>query len=193
MVSLAFVALQSFSVLAISKERHIAVPYLISAAFSLVASLGACLLSFVEHRWSVRPSGVLVLYLLASLAESIVRVTAPKGTRLEVGKSRNLAIVRVGVELVFLVVESQNKTSLLRKRYREGLSPEEKEGVLGRTLFWWINPILGEGYRSVLIAEDLPPIDEKLSSGNLRERFLSVWSKRGLASPFLYSYIYTVI
>lgn len=171
----------------------------------------------MEHRRSVRPSSLLALYLLASSAGDVVRVTAPEAEVLS-RETKNLSIVRVCIELAFLAAECQSKASVLRSPYQD-LSPEETgyvisqhifsmpgyyfaaqlagslgtgirqmdiadgrnryRGILGRTFFWWINPILREGYQSVLVAEDLPPADEKLSSENLRKKILVSWDDRG--------------
>ena len=61
-------------------------------------------------------------------------------------------------------------------------SPEETAGILGRTFFWWINPILGDGNRKILVAEDLPNVDRALTSETLREKILLAWSDRGAVS-----------
>ncbi|OOQ83629.1 putative multidrug resistance protein [Penicillium brasilianum] len=81
------------------------------------------------------------------------------------------------LEMSLLVTESQSKVEILKPPYKS-LTPEELTGVLGRLLFWWINPILKEGYHSFLTLDDLPKVDPKLSSRLLRKRLILAWNQR---------------
>lgn len=71
-------------------------------------------------------------------------------------------------------------------RPQEDSSPEEKAGILGRTFFWWIIPILRNGNRNILVAEDLPSTDAKLASNVLRRRILLAWDQRGLSLSIIF-------
>lgn len=152
-------------------------------ALAVVAAAGACLLSFKEHLYAVQPSTLLSLYLLAHLAGQLVLLTAPTIIS-KAGRKHELGIGCVVVGVFFLVLENLDKKSILRKPYQQ-CAPEETTGILGRTFFWWINPILRDGNRSILVAEELPSIDEKLSSGALRKGIIQAWSKRRLCPTVL--------
>ncbi len=90
-------------------------------------------------------------------------------------------IVHLILELVLVILECQNKDSVLFLEYQQ-LTPEERASVLGQTFFWWINTILMKGHRSILTDADLPRIDQKLSSSNLRRDISRSWDQRGLRS-----------
>jgi hypothetical protein len=92
-----------------------------------------------------------------------------------------LLIAHVFLDIAVLIVECQNKASILLPHYQR-LTPEERAGILERTFFWWINPILMKGHRSILIDADLPRTGEELSSSKLRRNILRSWDQRGLRS-----------
>lgn len=153
---------------------------IVSQAISFVAGVGICVLSFFEHRRSVRPSDLLSLYLLLALTGYVVEVAI--WTNHE--ETPVLALLRNLLVLALLLVENLGKESFLRPHYKH-LSPEETSGFLGWTFFWWINPILKKGYDSILVGDDLPPVDGELTSKHLRRRILIAWDKRGLSPPYL--------
>ena len=49
---------------------------LLPDAISIVAALGLCLLLYIEHERTVRPSSLMTAYLLASLGGHVVQITA---------------------------------------------------------------------------------------------------------------------
>lgn len=163
-------------------ESNEIVSSVISGALLTIAACGACWLSVIENRRTVYPSTLLTLYLLALVAGDAVQLTAPpyhsKATD-HVG----MVAARFWIGLAFIATESLDKKSILRKPYQQ-CSPEETVGVLGRTFFWWINPILLEGNRGIFITEDIPRTDEELSSRALREGMVHAWNQRGLAALY---------
>jgi len=48
--------------------------------------------------------------------------------------------------------------------------------MISRSLFWWLNPLLLEGFGKVLSANDLFPISEKLSSAKVSKAVQSKWN-----------------
>ena len=151
--------------------------HVLSNAISSVAAFVFCILSFIEHQRSPTPSTLLVLYILACLLGSGVEllILPPYFT---VG-SISLPITNICVELAVLVFECQEKDSALFAPYQE-LTPEERSGILERTFFLWINPILKTGYRQNLTDADLPRAGKELSSEGLRRKILRTWDQRGL-------------
>jgi ATP-binding cassette subfamily C (CFTR/MRP) protein 1 len=152
---------------------------LFSHIVSSIAALAFCVLSVVEHRRSATPSTLLVLYILACAFgnASELLIMPPKHNN----EALYFLFVPVSLELAILVTECQSKDSILLPQYQQ-LTPEERAGILGRTFFWWINPILMKGHRSILADADLPRTGEKLSSSKMRANILRSWNQRGLRS-----------
>ncbi|KAK3694050.1 ABC transporter type 1, transmembrane domain-containing protein [Podospora appendiculata] len=141
-----------------------------------VASLCLVWLSQVEHKRSVRPSSLVVLYLLPSaLYDSLqlMHLTSPSTRWLVEDHSIQLGVV-LALKAVLLGVECLSKQPVLLDSWRSS-TPEETSGILGRAFVWWINSVLVAGYRKVLVNERLPAIDSKLSSGTLRAKILHTW------------------
>ena len=147
---------------------------LVAISVSAVASLGLCLLSWQEHQRSVRPSDLIIGYLLASSICHTLSLTVPGST-----SSTTSLLTQLVVKLFACVLECQEKKSILLDKYKE-LPPEEATSFLGRVFFWWVNPVLAEGYKNVLLGHQLPSTDQKLSSGLLRRNILRAWDQRGL-------------
>ncbi|PYI35295.1 putative ABC transporter [Aspergillus indologenus CBS 114.80] len=57
-------------------------------------------------------------------------------------------------------------------------SPEECRGLISRTLFLWINPILLQGYKSILSQEHVPPLGQDMNPAITRQSILDTWSQR---------------
>ncbi|KAH8663507.1 ABC transporter [Tricladium varicosporioides] len=153
----------------------------VSGVVSFVAALGLCLVSYIEHRRSIRPSTLITVYLTASLIGHVIELTVP-GSGIEASFSFARysipSLAKCLIELVFLLNECHEKRTILKAEYH-GLSPEETAGALSKTLFWWINPILAEGIRSMFSSKDIPITDKSLSSKYLRREILLKWNQRG--------------
>lgn len=86
-------------------------------------------------------------------------------------------LAQIVLEASLLATENLQKDHIW-KTLSEDVSSEEKSSILGRTFFWWINPILVEGYHNVLLGYNLPPIDTHLSSKPTRIAMLHAWEQR---------------
>lgn len=51
-------------------------------------------------------------------------------------------------------------------------------------LFLWINPILVRGYSMELGQDDMPGLDQGLSSHTLRQAILRAWDQRGMFTHY---------
>jgi ATP-binding cassette subfamily C (CFTR/MRP) protein 1 len=151
---------------------------LFSRAISCFGALALCGLSYVEHRRAARPSNLLVLYVLSCLLGHAIELfmLLPSSN----SQSLSFLFATIILELAVLAIESHTKEAILLPRSQQ-LAPEELEGILGRTFFWWINPILLKGYRSILTDADLPHMEEELSSLTLRRKVQWSWDQRGLS------------
>ncbi|KAB5582239.1 putative ABC transporter [Coniochaeta sp. 2T2.1] len=85
--------------------------------------------------------------------------------------------VRLGLHLVILVLLT---TGNHPSQEHDGLerAPEEVNGVLSRTFFTWINPILVKGYKKILVHEDAPPLRTDMRPELTREAMLRDWERR---------------
>ncbi|RFU28640.1 hypothetical protein B7463_g7701, partial [Scytalidium lignicola] len=64
---------------------------------------------------------------------------------------------------VIVVLESISKRSVLKEKYAD-YAMEAVSNVFDRCLFWWLNPLLGKGFKKTLSLDDLPSIDPELLS-----------------------------
>lgn len=154
---------------------------LASVATTFIASLGISYLSIVEHRRTIRPSTVVIAFLLLTSLISVVWWTVPLPKQDDV-LLRVLVSCQIFLNLLMLVNESYSKRKILTQFWHE-LSNEETSGLLERALFLWINPILAEGYRIVLLESSLPRIHSSLSSSRLRDAIWEKWNSRGKIHP----------
>ncbi|CDM37008.1 hypothetical protein DTO013E5_7172 [Penicillium roqueforti] len=154
-----------------------------AAALSLVDALSICLLSYMEHTRSIRPSTLLGVFLLASLVLDIPQ----SRTLFLMGDQTPMAAVftaATGLKVILLMFEAQSKIHELRLPYRHH-PPEATANVWARTLFWWLNPLFFRGFARLLSIEDLFSMDSKLATFHLRERMQASWARRAHSnSPY---------
>ncbi|KAL0932221.1 ATP-binding cassette containing protein [Colletotrichum truncatum] len=175
-LAVALVALQSIIVATtVLPVFHFNIEFL-STIVTLAAFIGLCPLVFLEHARSIKPSDLVVIYLLVlSAYDSLSFGKAFLAN--EPRAASSLAASSLCLKLLLLAYESQGKEKLLREP-RGQWSPEQLAGVLNRLFFWWINTILRYGNRNILNGDKLPPIDDKLSSDLLRRQALKAWDQR---------------
>ncbi|TVY43016.1 ABC transporter [Lachnellula occidentalis] len=85
-------------------------------------------------------------------------------------------LIRCCMHAALLLFECCGKRSAFKSADKQ--SPEELSGVLSRALFTWINPILFQGYRNILIDQDLPPLSQDMMPEVTRKAILEIWSRR---------------
>ncbi|UNI18710.1 hypothetical protein JDV02_004963 [Purpureocillium takamizusanense] len=172
-----------------SSPRQVGFTLAIAATvLSLLASFTIVILSHVEHVKSIRPSFLLTIYLFASLLFDAARLR----TEWLVAASANSAYAGVlsasaGLKLSLLVLETVEKRSILITG-GASRSHESTSGPLSRGFFVWLNPLLITGWATVLTNNDLPTINERLSSRRLDRRFATKWDKAtaGGRKPMLF-------
>ncbi|KAF4811049.1 ABC transporter atnG [Colletotrichum siamense] len=150
--------------------------------FAAIASFLACILLcpllFLEHSRSVRPSDLSIIYLLVSLACDATEFwLAFASGELNNTDALYMGIANLTLKFVLIFAGSRSKASILRNTGEQSC-PEEVGGVLSRTFFWWINPILARGNKFVLSGDSLPSLHTELSSEVLRRRALRCWEQR---------------
>lgn len=146
-------------------------------AISLIATLGLTLLLFIEHKCSFKPSDSGIVYLISSMSIDVILLTLPTEA-MESRKFFRPVLGRFLHDLALLVLENLPKQEI-PSTFKTRLSPEETRGVLSRTFFAWINPILLKGYRNILTNEDLPTLGRDIKPDITRQRMIRAWDKRG--------------
>ncbi|KAL7813269.1 P-loop containing nucleoside triphosphate hydrolase protein [Trichoderma aethiopicum] len=186
-------------VLALSRDRTEWLE-IASRSAALVASAGLVWLSIAEHKRSIRPSSLIVLYLMLTIVFDTFELTYPGFANVpNGGRNHAFLVAEIASRVAILGFESQNKTSILRSEYSK-TSPEETAGLISSLLFWWLNGLLSRGNRSMLRGSHLPPLDSELEAEGLRQKILETWENRsnksesiltlltvllrGLAAPF---------
>lgn len=165
-----------------------------ASVVSLLASLVFALLSQAEHTRTVRPSflasGYLTLTILLDVAQARSLWLRPG-----LGSIAAMFTVALAVKVVMLVLEESSKASLLLQRVRGdggeehdeevkyvALPAETTSGLFSRSLFWWLNSLLYQGFRTVIGMGDLGAIDEKFASDRVLRKAARTWdaaNKRG--------------
>lgn len=149
--------------------------YVASLVASIVVAIWLSLAFVLESRYSISYLDLATIYLLFSIVCDIVLVTMPSG--ISVDGPRSLPIIVRGivnsVVLILSCCTSRSKSSMSKL-----LSPEEKCGILSRTFFFWINPILLQGYKGILADTDLPPLSQDLKPKATRQAVLRAWDRR---------------
>lgn len=159
-------------------EGHKELLETVSRSASLIASTLLVWLSVAEHKRSIRPSTLVVLYLLLTCAWDAFALTYPGFSEIRDGSRTNAALVAgFASRLAILTLESQEKQSILNTKY-SNRSPEETAGLISSLLFWWMNGLLSRGNRSILRGSQLPPLGSRLEAERLRRDILPSWDNR---------------
>ncbi len=154
----------------------------ISLLASLLAACGLTLLLPLEQQRSLRSSDTATLYLVASISCDFISLTMPSGTPFT--QVSHTLIFRASAHAALLALECGSN------RLHSNLtmsSPDEINNVLSRVFFTWINAILLQGYRRILVDYDLPPLARNMQPKRTREAMLRAWAQR---RQFIYSQIH---
>ncbi|KAF7515463.1 hypothetical protein G7054_g14560 [Neopestalotiopsis clavispora] len=146
---------------------------LAAAVLVFVNGLLLLLVSHAEHTRSVSPSTIINVYLLSTLLFDCVNIR----TLWLLGNVEVLARLSTSaaaIKAVVLAAEAWEKRSILLSQYRE-LSPEVTSGILNRTVFWWLNPLMKAGFGRSLTDQDLFPIHESLEATRLLGKSQHAW------------------
>ena len=155
-----------------------------SIANAVIRVVGACalgVLSFTEHRRTLRPSFILNAWLLITLLFDIAQVR----TLWLQGYQSTIApvmTVSVAIKTVLVVVEAIEKRTILRGKWKAA-TPESTAGFYNQAFFWWLNPLFIKGYSKSLELKDLYGLDKHLSSDYLYSRVKTAWDNVAAKGP----------
>ncbi len=85
------------------------------------------------------------------------------------------------LRIPLLLLESQQKWKHATIPPEE-IPPERRQGIFGRTFFWWLNPLFIKGYTRDLTMDDLFAIDDDIKGEKLYDRLIKHWNKGPYAS-----------
>ncbi|KAK8009116.1 multidrug resistance-like protein [Apiospora marii] len=126
---------------------------LVAAVLRLLNVLALGALSWLEHAYSPRPSTLLNVYLLVSLAFDAVQTRTLWLKAREESTSSILLPAEFTASLVIktslLALEAMEKQRLLLPEWRHK-APEETAGIISRGLLIWLGGILAKGRKTVL-------------------------------------------
>jgi len=145
-----------------------------ASSISFVAGLTISAVSYTEGRHSPRPSAILNAYLLVSLLLDIALVRslwlADVGAPVR-GVFTTVCVVKTAI----LVLEAWERPS--SRTDGEARNPEATSGIYNQGLFWWINPLLLDGFRRLLRPSDLYNLDDSMKTATLSESFHDKWNR----------------
>ncbi|KAJ9136431.1 ABC multidrug transporter [Pleurostoma richardsiae] len=149
---------------------------LAASCVSFVASVMFCALSYIEHAKSLKPSPVLNAYLFISVILDAAIVRTFWLTPFLANPIRAVFTASLALKVALLVLEAKEKAEYAVLRAAEGRNPEATSGLYSHGVFWWMTPLLLDGFRRLLKPADLYNLDEDMSAVVLNERFWSVWN-----------------
>lgn len=138
-----------------------------------------CALSWAEHYKSARPSVLLNLYLLLSM---LLDAAAARTylTRPGLAAIGGVSLASLAVKAALLALEESPKDPTRRGKTT---ADEAAAGVVSRGVFWWLNPLLLVGAKTLLAANHVGPIEDKFDSARLLRRLESVWDNGVYSGP----------
>ncbi|KAF0315816.1 ABC multidrug transporter [Colletotrichum asianum] len=147
-----------------------------AAVLGVLDALALGVLSHTEHVRSIRPSTIICVYLVFSLAFDAVQC---RTLWLLPGLQKLAAVFTASltVKLAMFMLEVQGKRRFLIAALRN-LSPDTTSGIIGRGFFWWLNGLMTRGFKATLSPAALYDIDEGLKSEELLQRLLQQWDQR---------------
>lgn len=154
---------------------------LAASLLALVATLGLCILSYLEHIKNIRPSSIINAYLLLTVPFDAAQLRT-KWLRGDDVAANGVASTILAVKISLLISEAIEKRGILFTPYSRS-SPEDTSGLYSRGLFWWLIPLFRLGFKNVVNADDLFAADGDLLSESLHLKFSRYWVNRTYLVP----------
>ncbi|KAL2181081.1 uncharacterized protein P884DRAFT_296788 [Thermothelomyces heterothallicus CBS 202.75] len=124
-----------------------------AAVLVFVDGLLLLFVSHAEHTRSVKPSTLINVYLLLTLLFDCA-IARTAWLVYDADAVAKLYTSSAAIKLLVLAAEAWEKRAILLDRYQH-LSPETTSGILARSVFWWINPLMKAGFGHFLTDQDL--------------------------------------
>lgn len=154
-----------------------------TAALVLASSVAVCILSWTEHERSITPSFILSVYLIFSTLLGLARAR----TLYYLGPYLPIPALQTVVtiwQLVVLALETIEKRHLLLPAYQDR-APEEIRSTISGSLFLWLLPLFGRGYRKIIDLQDLYVLSSDLKPEVVHQKLSSAWEKGTISLTFI--------
>ncbi len=148
---------------------------LASTIVSMATTISLAVVSDLEHVRTIRPSFLIQTFFFFAILCDLPRVRTqwflPNNTTVAA-----IFSVTFGLKVIVMFVESVHKFrhSIFADQPR---SPEDYQGVFGRTFFTWLLPLFFDGFKRNLSMDDLFVVDDDLTGQILYERLNKHWLK----------------
>lgn len=158
---------------------------------AIVASATACIscaalvaFLYVEHCYSIRSSGLVAVYLVATVAFDGVKART-QFTRTGLNTIGALYIASMVLKVALVILGEFSKKALIRDpATRRDINPEATSGFWNRVFFFWVNQTMWTGFKSFLHLKDLPSLEAEFRSDHVHARFHSRWIKGSISFFF---------
>ncbi|KAJ8114351.1 hypothetical protein OPT61_g3746 [Boeremia exigua] len=149
-----------------------------SNAAGFLASLAIILVSYLEHRKSLRPSVLLSIYLFLTLLLDTARTRTLWLTITSQSRTSDarLFTASLAIKVIILILESKQKVAWIQQDWKKH-SPEERIGFFDMGLFIWLRQLFMAGYSSVLTIDNLYSLDPNLSSERMHDLLNACFDK----------------
>ncbi|ODA80883.1 hypothetical protein RJ55_03843 [Drechmeria coniospora] len=154
---------------------------IIAASLVLVDGLALAVLSYLEHRRSIRPSSIILAYLILSIA-----FDATQCRTLWLLAESSVAPVftsALACKLLLFFLELAEKRYILLPPWK-ALSPETTSSIISKGFFWWLNSLLLRGFRATLSTDSIYDIDDALKSKGLLDKLLGARQRWEMSRRF---------
>nr|QIW91876.1 TRT [Phialomyces arenicola] len=153
----------------------------LSNAVIIIGFLASPIFAFLSHREhyrSARPSTILTVYFLGTIPMDAARAR----TLLRMPGNRAIGSIFTTIvccKLILLVLEAKEKRKLMSRCF----PPEQTAGILNRSFFWWLNPLLLAGYKQSLTADELLTVDDGIALEEWQEKIRDKWANAVAKEP----------
>ena len=148
-----------------------------TASVTLLTYLVLGILSQLEHERTIKPSTINRGYFFLSTLLAV-----PEARTLYFVQPRRvvpiLYTIGLGLRVILLTLESIPKGSILRPAYQNP-PVEAATGILGQSLFTWINPLLWMGHGKDLNVEQLPCLEDDFYADGVGPNKLETICQKG--------------
>jgi ATP-binding cassette, subfamily C (CFTR/MRP), member 1 len=141
----------------------------------LAGAIGAAVLSFLDHRHSLRPSTLLSLYLSTIVLLDIGRVRTLWQMRTGAGPSTALSATLAFATVSLLIESIERHRGIVNEKSE--YAPEQLSGFWNRTSFAWLVATFRAGHSKIISLDDLPILDTNLRSRVVGAQLEATWAK----------------
>jgi hypothetical protein len=148
----------------------------------LVATIGASILSRLDHHRSIRPSTLLAAYFSVFSLLGAARLRTLCLIPGTVGPAVVFGLI-LGLSLLVLWLESLSKSAhLISPEKYAGSSSEPFSGLWKRVAYAWLLLTVRAGYAKILTVDELPDVGPQLRSDRLLSKLERAWAS---GEPYL--------